>query len=107
MFPSLLSPLSVFSPVALKRHINQQQPCAFQCFPSIKVISESFEALLCQERRVKRGEIDGLGSESKASEEGQSLHVSAAGRSNRPRQSEGCGDASRETDRDNLLLRTR
>lgn len=52
-------PLSVFSLVALKRHINQQQACALQFFLSIKVISESFEALLCQERRVKRGEIDG------------------------------------------------
>lgn len=39
-------------------HITQQA-CAIQFFLSIKVISKSSEALLCQERRVKRGESDG------------------------------------------------
>lgn len=59
----------------------------FTFFLSIKVISESSEALVCKERRVKRGEIDSWAV--RASHQKVSLHVCTAGLSNRLRPSEG------------------
>lgn len=72
----------------MRLSVKRQQACALHFFLSIKVISESSEALLCQERRVKRGEIDGWATRASHVKK-VSLHVCAGGHNNRLRQSEG------------------
>lgn len=61
-----------------------QQACALHFFLSSKVISESSEALLCKEMRVKRGKIDVQAARASHQKE-VSLHACAAGRSKRLR----------------------
>lgn len=93
LFPSLLSgAFHVLTGCArctlgVEVHITQQV-CAFHFFLSIKVISESSQALLCQKRGVKRGEIDGRAVRASHQEKVR-LRVCAAGRNNSPRQSQG------------------
>lgn len=79
---SLLKTMSL----QVKRHINQQQACTLHFILSIKVTSESFEALLYQERKVKRGEIDGWAARARHQ---RKVKAYMSVLLDRPRQSEG------------------